>query len=227
MALTTADHRGVLHPGARLLSGAMLCAAVVVTDAARPAGIPVIVALVAASLLMNGGEVMRVVRPLAAGTVMYLPVVFLVRPDIAVKGFATVITLMVPVMALPPAGLFAVIVRLPVPVFVRLLLLQMLHQAETLRRETRGIHGALAVRGGVHGVRGVLSFARALPSVWLPRVAFRAERVARAMEVRGYGEALPYAPARALRTGDVLHVLGAVACAVAAWLVSRSVGGAS
>jgi energy-coupling factor transporter transmembrane protein EcfT len=78
------------------------------------------------------------------------------------------------------------LLRLPVPRVVSAILLQIVHQAATLFYETRRVASAVAVRGAsnarVTGWR-VLS---SLPRVWLPRIIVRAERVAAAMELRGY-----------------------------------------
>jgi energy-coupling factor transporter transmembrane protein EcfT len=80
------------------------------------------------------------------------------------------------------------LVRLPVPEIARQILLQILQQTAALLGETRRVAAALAVRGGGLGPAARLRLLAALPAVWLPRVLFRAERVAAAMELRGLVE---------------------------------------
>ncbi len=79
-------------------------------------------------------------------------------------------------------GLF----HLPVPAMVSGILLQMVHQTATLAYETRRMAGAMAVRGATSNRRSGLTILMSLPRVWLPRVIERADRVAAAMELRGY-----------------------------------------
>lgn len=79
-------------------------------------------------------------------------------------------------------------VRLPVPEIARQILLQILQQTAALLGETRRVAAALAVRGSGLGWTDRLRLLAALPTVWLPRVLLRAERVAAAMELRGLVE---------------------------------------
>jgi energy-coupling factor transporter transmembrane protein EcfT len=78
------------------------------------------------------------------------------------------------------------LVHLPVPGVVSAILLQIVHQAATLIYETRRVAAAVAVRGASSGVTTGWRLISSLPSVWLPRVVERAERVTAAMELRGY-----------------------------------------
>jgi len=98
--------------------------------------------------------------------------------------------------------------RLPIPAMAVLILIQILHQSATLAAETRRISMAMAVRGA-SGRRGaawrVLS---SLPRVWLPRIFERADRVAAAMEVRGYCEAdLRSFPRDPLKGADAITII--------------------
>ncbi|MCC6396561.1 MAG: hypothetical protein IT282_06045, partial [Bacteroidetes bacterium] len=111
------------------------------------------------------------------------------------------------------------VLRLPLPVAVRLLIVQMVHQSEILQRETVRIHQAVTVRGGVSGVRGVWTFAQALPQVWLSRVALKAERVGMAMDLREYGSAVPSGPEVSWSGKDLALCAGAAGmAAVAVWV---------
>ena len=77
-------------------------------------------------------------------------------------------------------------IGLPIPDVITAVLLQIVHQTHTLLSETRRISGAIAVRGGSAGLRTGLRLIVSLPRLWLPRIIHRAERVAAAMEMRGY-----------------------------------------
>ena len=76
--------------------------------------------------------------------------------------------------------------RLPLPRVLVGLLTQIIHQAGALAGETRRIAAAMAVRGAVGRFRSAWRVLTSLPTVWLPRIATRVERVAAAMELRGF-----------------------------------------
>ncbi len=180
-----------LDPAVRMMCGTVLCAGVLFTDTSHPYGMIAAGGLAGVALLLHRRHHLRLLGLVTAGTVMYLPALLWSSPGIVIKGLAAALTLMGPATALAVQETSDVVVRLPLPTFLRFLLLQVLHQTGVLGRETRAIHRAIAVRGGVHGFRGIMAFGRALPATWLPRIAFRAERVALAMTVRGYGHRLP------------------------------------
>jgi len=90
-------------------------------------------------------------------------------------------------LSLPDLG--RAMVALPVPRALATLLLQIVHQSHALVAETRGMLQAIRVRGGTTGLRSVPTLAAALSGAWMPRVVRRAERVAEAMEVRGFHSA--------------------------------------
>lgn len=131
------------------------------------------------------------------GLVMHLPV-FLLAPLIDKGGaFSTTWNSFIRGIA----GLFATVAtgttlrreevpsalaRLPLPALAATILLQILHQTETLLGETRAIASAMAVRGATSGAGTARQVIAALPEVWLPRVLKRSDRVAAAMTIRGY-----------------------------------------
>jgi len=118
------------------------------------------------------------------------------------------------VSALDEAGFQEALSRLPVPRVLRVMVHQIFRSLEPLLTESVGLGRAVAVRSGSAGWRTGLVLARALPSTWLPRVLQRADRVTRAMQVRGYaGELLESRP-RAWHSGEVL-ALGASLAALA------------
>jgi energy-coupling factor transporter transmembrane protein EcfT len=76
--------------------------------------------------------------------------------------------------------------RAPVPPRVGAVLLQILQQVGTLRRETIATSQALLLRGSAGERRTQLGLLVAFPRAWVPRLIERAERVAQSLEVRGF-----------------------------------------
>ncbi len=181
-------------PSVRMLCGVILCAAALVIEPSHADAIPRLLAIALGALVLHGGRILRLLGLIAAGTALYVPVILLGSPAVACKGLAIALTMTSPASGLSPREASTVILRLPLPRFTKLLLEQMLHQAGILMHETRNVFRALTVRGGMQGVRGLLTFGRTIPLVWLPRVAHRAERVAVAMDLRGYSRRTPHAP---------------------------------
>lgn len=106
---------------------------------------------------------------------------------IGLKGVAGLVVALSLLASLRAPQMHAALGRLPLPVGVRMLLLQIVHQTGNVFGETQRMRQALVVRGGgAPGHRQALALATGLPAAWLARVAERADRVASAMEVRGY-----------------------------------------
>jgi energy-coupling factor transporter transmembrane protein EcfT len=153
---------------------------------------------------------------------MYVPLILLSPLSVALKGFSSMFVVLAAVSGLTAGDLHAVVVRLPLPSNAGFLMLQMLHQTEVLRRETLRMHQALSVRGGTRGLRDTWLFVRAIPVSWMPRMIFRAERVALAMDVRGYGDALPPAPLqRNLSAREGVYLFSCFVLAAGTFTLSR------
>ena len=212
----TVPHAHPAHPLARLCGGAILLCGCLVADHTTVAGLIVLPAVALSALLLQRTRLTSMARLMLAGTLFYLPVVVLASPGVALKGLSAAIVGVATVSSLGPQALHDAIIRMPLPALVRLLVLQMVHQAEVLRRESVRIHQALVVRGGVDGIRGIWEFAKAIPVVWLPRVLFRADRVGMAMDMRGYGAIVPAARSVRWRGIDFGVVFGSLGVAVAA-----------
>jgi len=77
------------------------------------------------------------------------------------------------------------LVCLPIPRSIAALIVQIINQTMLLAEETARIIDVLRLRGtsGVRGIRVLFAF----PVVWMVRMLFRAERIAAAIAVRGYG----------------------------------------
>jgi energy-coupling factor transporter transmembrane protein EcfT len=139
---------------------------------------------------------------------------------ILVKGMGGMLIAAATVSSLTISELYESLARFPLPRIVTSILVQIVHQAGVLAHETSRISRAMAVRGGVSGWKNGLRMLASLPSVWLPRVFQRAERVAVAMELRDYGYVLPQFTTARLRVADVA-LIAATATILALVLVWR------
>jgi cobalt/nickel transport system permease protein len=135
-------------------------------------------ALVSSLLLLPFAVNSSQVRPEASGLSTYL--------GLLAGGASALITSVSTVTALSMSDLRAGLLRLPVPAGVSAILLQIVHQTSTLAHETRRVASAMAVRGALSKRTSGVKLLASLPRVWLPRVIQRADRVASAMELRGY-----------------------------------------
>jgi energy-coupling factor transporter transmembrane protein EcfT len=215
----TAEHFLRLDPTVRMICGIVLFVGIMLTDPTTQAGMLAVAVPGAAALLLHRRGIIGIFGIILAGSVLYLPAIFWSPPGIVVKGLSAAIAILAPASALSPQEVSVVVMRLPLPAFFRFLVLQVLHQSGVLVRETQAVHRAVAVRGGVHGLRGIVVFSRALPQTWLPRVAVRAERVAIAMALRGYGTHRPEVDPVALGvTGGVALVCSGVLAGAVVWL---------
>jgi len=105
---------------------------------------------------------------------------------IIVKGLCTLLVSVATVSTIAAADLYPAVGGLPLPATARLILIQIVQQTGMLLNETGRIRAAVALRGGGRTAPGAGALMRSLPGTWLARVAGRAERVAMAMDVRGY-----------------------------------------
>jgi energy-coupling factor transporter transmembrane protein EcfT len=114
---------------------------------------------------------------------------------IVARGVCSLIVSIATLATLTPGDVHPALGGLPLPRTARLILLQVVQQTGMLLDETRRVRHAVAVRGAGTGALTDLVLVRSLPAAWLARVAGRAERVAMALDVRGYVEApLPAIP---------------------------------
>jgi energy-coupling factor transporter transmembrane protein EcfT len=116
---------------------------------------------------------------------------FSVPANLLVRGMSGVLISMATVASVTVSDLREGLTRLPLPGIVSAVLVQIVHQTGTLFYETKRVASAMAVRGASGGGRAAWQVLWSLPRVWLPRIVDRADRVADAMELRGYcdGEA--------------------------------------
>ena len=221
----------LLTPTARILVFGCLLAACLIAPPGAPPGL----AFVWLSLVLW----LTVCRPSArmvrmvcrAGTMFFLPLLVLLSLaayvcETYIPGGADAIAVMWNVSVKSVCSLFLSLglaaqfsagefhqglSRLPLPRTATAILGQMVHQMDLLVEETRGILSALTVRGASGPGRAFWRLLVALPQVWLPRLAGRAERLAVAMEARGFDGTVPGLPGRPWRLADTLALLAACA----------------
>jgi energy-coupling factor transporter transmembrane protein EcfT len=111
---------------------------------------------------------------------------FLIPWSVLLRGLSGMLISIGTATSLSTSDLREGLARLPVPTIVTAILLQIVHQTATLFYETRRVALAVAVRGASGGSVAAWRVLFSLPRVWLPRIIGRAERVAAAMELRGY-----------------------------------------
>jgi energy-coupling factor transporter transmembrane protein EcfT len=226
-----------LTPQTRVLAGTALFATCMVAPVTRLPGIVCVSACTCAWLIGCRTPLRAIGNVVLLGLALLLPVFFLtplirnvpfgaawswsrsiaVPWSMFVRGMGGVLVSLATVTSLSTSDLREGLVRLPIPRLVSAILLQVIHQTGTLVDETRQVACAMAVRGASGGGRTAWRVLVSLPQVWIPRVVVRAEGVAAAMEIRGYGQDTIRSFHRApLRTGDVVVLalaLGSLGCA--------------
>jgi len=171
------------HPTAGLLTGCTLITLCLVVPGAGMTTKAVLGISVAVSWLFARPGIPATLRLLIAMAFIYGPMLIFIPVIAVLRGAATSIVAILTIGSMGRPALHNAVQHLPLPTTLKLLLFQILHQSSVLFVETGRIRTALTMRGAA-GLR-VLS---ALPRVWLPRVIFKANRVAHAMEMRGYGD---------------------------------------
>ena len=204
-----------LAPVALLLCWLALLGTCVLARPSLPVELGLIAGACTAWLLACGPSRRVLVRALLLGLILFLPFFLLLpwtgqaagqtelgplmlRDDawvaplhVLVRGLACLLLGLGLVSTLDEAGFQEALSRLPLPRSLLVMIHQVFRSLEPLLTESVGMGRAVAVRSGRTGWRAGIRLARALPVVWLPRVLERADRVTRAMQVRGYcGELL-------------------------------------
>lgn len=218
-----------LAPQSRILAGAILFAACMTAPAGTVPGI-ILVAATTLGWIAACGMPRRAARSFVfLGLAMFLPF-FLLVPllvkgrfaapwDVFLHGMSGMLVTAATVTALSASDLRRGLLALPVPRVISAVLIQIVHQTAELLAETGRVAAAVAVRGGSGGGKAALRVLASLPRVWLPRIIDRADRVAAAMELRGYAETdLRVLGRAALEAADVAVIivnLGVLALAAA------------
>lgn len=200
-----------LAPQSRIAGGAIFFAACLAAPAGRGEGIALIAAI-AAGWAAGCGMPRKALRSFALlGLAAFLPY-FLLAPfllpphtaaagperlaaglaapwDAFLHGLAGLFVAAATMTALSISDLRRGLLALPLPRVISAVLIQIVQQTGTLLAETGRIASAVALRGGSGRASAGWRVAASLPRVWMPRIIGRAERVAAAMELRGYAEA--------------------------------------
>ncbi len=188
-------------PSGRYLIGvvallAVLCAGLPLRHAAGVAGMALIFYLPLAALLVApslGPLLLAGLRTAAAGgdvhgwaTAALQDSSLELLATIVLRGGCALLVAVAAISTLSPREARPALGALPLPVTVRLILLQIVQQTGMLRAETSRVRDAIRVRSGPGGNARLIG---TMPVAWLARVGARAERVAKAMDARGYVEA--------------------------------------
>jgi energy-coupling factor transporter transmembrane protein EcfT len=187
-----------LSPATRLSCGSAVFLAALTAPADSFAGVGIMVASVISWTAVCRPPWRVLWGSLALGAVLFLPY-FLLTPfirnggaavpaGILIRGLCGLLISASTVTSLDLSELREGVLHLPLPSMVKDILLQIVQQTGTLMYETERMSSAMAVRGATG--RGVAAWRLLsnLPQVWLPRIVLRAERLADAMELRGYGD---------------------------------------
>jgi len=235
-----------LSPRARLVAGAGAFAASMIAPSGGLPGVLFIGGLMLGWLAVCQPPLRLARATLLLGLTLFLPYFLLipllpgaptssgaqlaralaVPTGILVRGLGGMMISVSTVSTLSVSDLREALVRLPVPGVIVEIVLQIVHQTETLVSETERIGSAMAIRGASTGVLTGWRVLASLPRVWLPRVIDRAERVAATMELRGFGERALSSPppARVSRVDGAALLLTAAAMGLAVALRLGSVG---
>ena len=217
-----------LTPQTRILTGLLLFAVCMSAPVTGLAGLACITGGTAAWLLLCRSPLGTIGRAVLLGLSFLLPA-FLLTPlirnapvgagwnwersvavpwSMLIRGLSGMLVTLGAVTALSASDLREGMMHLPIPRHISAILLQIIHQAGTLVDETRQVASAMAIRGASGAGRAAWRVLASLPQVWIPRVVVRAEEVAAAMEIRGYGQdTIPSFQGSRLRARDVVVLL--------------------
>jgi energy-coupling factor transporter transmembrane protein EcfT len=106
--------------------------------------------------------------------------------EISLRGTACIFVSASTIAVLDLAEFNVGLASLPIPPTIRHLLIQIVHQTAMLTNESQRISSAVQIRGLPSGFTPRLKFLSALPTIWLLRIMHRADRIAAAMDLRGF-----------------------------------------
>lgn len=106
--------------------------------------------------------------------------------SIFIKGLSSLVISICAAYSMSLTELWQGLFRLAIPRLVTMILLQIIHQTLAMWDQTIRIGRAIAVRACASGPGLLWRIFTGLPGVWLPGVVQKADRVAAAMELRGF-----------------------------------------
>jgi energy-coupling factor transporter transmembrane protein EcfT len=195
---------GRLAPQARIVCGTCVFAVCMIAPATTAFGISAVLSATVLWVIICRPPVTVVRDSIVFGFALFLPYSLLVpliylgkegggwldafSPawTIFFRGLSSMLVSITTVTTLSASELRQGLIHLPLPNSISAILVQIVHQASALIYETRRIASATAVRSGSYGFRTALRVVVSLPTVWMPRIIDKTERVAKAMEMRGY-----------------------------------------
>ncbi len=201
--------RGIVRslvPEVRLLSALAAVTTCLLADPASWPGLALTAATVSAAWIAVRPPPRRMAAILLLAAVMLAPF-FLLAPwsegttprhilpgvapvvapwRIVVTGLSVLAVSSTAASSLTRSDLREALARLPVPSFLAAVVLQIVMQSDLLAQEVGRIMLALRARDATHGLRNRMRVVLGLTRVWLPRLTFKADRVARAMVARDY-----------------------------------------
>jgi hypothetical protein len=201
--------RGVVRsllPEVRLLSALAAVVTCLLADPASWPGLALSAATVSVAWIAVRPPPRRMAAILLLAAVMFAPFFLLapwsggtlprhVLPGIArmvvpwrmvVTGLSVLAVSTTAASSLTRSDLREALARLPVPRFLAAVVLQIVMQTDLLAQEAGRIMLALRARDATRGLRNRVRVVLGLPRVWLPRLTFKADRVALAMIARDY-----------------------------------------
>lgn len=106
--------------------------------------------------------------------------------SIFIKGLSSLVISICAACSMSLTELWQGLFSLAIPRLVAMILLQIIHQAFAMWDQTIQIGRAIAVRACTSGLGLLWRILSGLASVWLPGIVQKADRVAAAMELRGF-----------------------------------------
>lgn len=217
-----------LAPATRIVCGSLVFAGCLVSPIHTPPGLCLACGAAVGWVSLCGLPGKRLVGLFLYAMLLFLPV-FLFTPwletarpavgnhwfhaaqiplEISIRGAAGIFVCASTISVLDLAGLHAGLAALPIPRMLQHLLIQIAHQTAMLADESQRLSAAVQMRGLPSGFTPKLRLLRAWPTIWLLRIMRRADRIAVAMDMRGF-ESTTSAPRANISLADACAMTAA------------------
>lgn len=217
-----------LAPSTRIVCGLIVFASCLIASVYNPLGMSLVCGAVIGWVLLCGVPRKSLVGLSLYACVLFLPL-FLLTPwmethhtassnwfsaarvplEIGIRGTGCIFVCAATIASLDLAEFSTGLGDLPIPRTLAILIIQIVHQTAMLTNESWRISSALRIRGLPSRFTTRLRFLPALPAIWLLRIMNRAERVAVAMDLRGF-EVITRTTRESRSFPDVLAVAAAI-----------------
>jgi cobalt/nickel transport system permease protein len=190
-----------ISPPARLLTGLVTGVCCVIIPGPSLTGLLSIAAILILFLTATGIPLVRLKRFVILAFIMYAPILLMalgitIRTPghsagttwmvLAVKGAATLLVTGGTLSSLTLSEFGGSLRALQVPRSMSIIATHILQQTSVMISESVRTRQAILLRGDTSRFGTTFLLLRHLPATWLPRLLVRSQRVAAAMEVRGY-----------------------------------------